>query len=189
MREVINLAFKAHATQLRKWGDLPLPYTVHLARVAQLVSWYYPQQTQMHRTAWLHDVLEDTDTSESKILEVAGSEVLSWVKGLTNMSMKHKGLPRADRKAMDRVHIKSQPWEVKVIKACDRLDNLRDVALADKKFKALYAQESLLLVEEALSDVVYDNPFLFHLLKKEIDQLQGRSTDILTWISSFKKED
>jgi (p)ppGpp synthase/HD superfamily hydrolase len=140
--DVLELAQEAHAGQTRKYtGE---PYLMHPLRVAALVGGYGPTCVLV---ALLHDVLEDCPAiSAMRIQAVAGLEVRCGVEALTNPSKGTK-FSRAERKKMDREHIATQPRDARIIKAYDRIDNLRDMGDAPADFRRLYAHESEQLLE------------------------------------------
>lgn len=147
----LNLATQAHNGTSRKYGSNE-PYVNHVIRVAFDVSRYNNTQTPhdiMVSAALLHDVLEDTDTPPENIKQTAGPDVLRIVQELTNPSHlpENKNKPRAERKRIDREHLKVASREAKLIKLADRLDNLRDVHQGPKDFQTKYAQESQLLLD------------------------------------------
>lgn len=137
------MARDAHEGQTRKYTGRP--YIEHPARVAARVAIVQGASPEMVAAAFLHDVLEDTDVSLEEI-ELFSPEAAELVVWLTNPS-KGSHLPRAERKRMDREHIVSAPWEARVIKLLDRIDNLREMEGAPTGFARLYGQESLLLAE------------------------------------------
>lgn len=145
-----HLAEEYHRGQYRKWGHAQDPYIWHPMRVAGLVTMVEFATPEMIQAAWLHDVLEDTKLTEADLVAKGfGGEVVFLVKALTNPS-KGTGLQRHERKAMDRQHISSAPWEARLIKLADRLDNLlemRNDPATPKDFVELYTGESRLLVE------------------------------------------
>lgn len=98
--------------------------------------------------AWLHDVLEDCcDKVDEFILqELMGDHVVHLVKELTNDDH-NLSLPRDQRKRRDCNRIRMISTEAKIIKALDRLDNLRDLPTAPPDFVRLYHQESMELMD------------------------------------------
>lgn len=133
----LGLAFAAHEGQFRKYGD-GVPYIQHPVRVSLMTA-----------AALLHDVLEDTEVPAEVIAQKCGPGVLEIVQELTNPAHlpEHRYKPRAVRKQIDRDHLKTVSREAKIIKLCDRIDNLRDVVNAPADFRSLYAAESSLLLE------------------------------------------
>jgi len=129
LQEAFLFAGKKHEGQYRKGG---LPYITHPLAVAEMVKeWGYDEDVQI--AALFHDLLEDTDATENDIVRLGGTEVLKVVKLLT----KTKDYVMAEYIAA----IKSDPI-AKVIKAADRLHNLRCAVTADETFRRKYIQES-----------------------------------------------
>lgn len=149
------LAKRAHEGQKRKHTGFP--YIYHPARVAGRVGILPGATEEMVAAAYLHDVLEDTTITKEEIEAETNAQVAFYVDCMTNKS-KGTGLPRAERKALDRKHLSEVPFEIKQIKAIDRIDNLLEIAGAPTDFKKLYAEESLLL-----ADVLGDSPLVHEL--------------------------
>lgn len=158
------LAARAHEGQKRKYSGLP--YITHPARVAGRVGILPGVTEELVAAAYLHDVLEDTKTTREEIEEATNAQVGFYVDCMTNRS-KDSGLPRAQRKAMDREHLAKIPDEVKLIKALDRIDNLLDCMEAPSDFKKLYSQESLLLADVLGSGPLIDELRAIALKMKE----------------------
>lgn len=138
------LAVRAHAGQKRKYTGFP--YITHPARVAGRVGILPGATEEMVAAAYLHDVLEDTTITREEIEEATNAQVGFYVDCMTNKS-KGTGLPRDQRKALDRKHLSEVPAEVKLIKTLDRIDNLLEMTDSPADFKRVYAAESLLLAD------------------------------------------
>lgn len=145
-----NLARKAHEGQKRKYTGRQ--YIEHPARVAGKIGLYVNVTEEMVAAAYLHDVLEDTQATFEDIVAATSQPTAELVKWVTNPSKQHPNLKREERKAMDREHLRWAPWEAKIIKMVDRIDNLLDMEGAAWDFRALYAQESIMLAD-AVGDV------------------------------------
>lgn len=151
--KVRELAEKSHAGQKRKYNGEP--YIYHPMNVASTVlNLDEPNLEEMVLAALLHDVLEDTKTTEQEILDVAGPNVLALVKELTNPSKGSK-LNRAARKQMDLEHLATVSREAKIIKLADRLDNIKDIAAVDDDFKFVYLNETKQLLPAIYSACPY----------------------------------
>lgn len=152
------LAYRAHEGQKRKYSGIP--YIAHPAELFfRFCGWVDSKERPefdgdwiliLKCAAWLHDVKEDCpQITDDQIMEAAGSlaiPVLAVVNWLTNPSKGTK-LPRAERKRMDREHLAKAPADIKVLKALDRIINLRDMkGSGDDGFIELYAEESVLLL-------------------------------------------
>lgn len=168
--EAAMYARHAHEGQKRKYSGID--YIIHPGRVANLVMLYGEKINDgMIAAAWLHDVIEDCRKSDGTqytyddITDSFGWYVADIVAALTNPSKYYQKLSRAERKAMDREHLRLCGHKVKLIKLADRLDNFRDVP-DDEDFKKLYADESY-----ALLDVIKDgNQYLAGCLVGEIQK-------------------
>lgn len=69
-----------HSSQ--KYGSLP--YTHHLSAVEQVLRRFTVTDENLLTAAWLHDVLEDTDTKAKEITELFGPAVATLVIAVTN---------------------------------------------------------------------------------------------------------
>jgi len=113
----VEFATRAHAGQ--KYGAGP--YTDHLEEVYGYVMKEYgsaPDAVALGCAAYLHDVLEDTDTTESQIAETFGGEIAVLVSACTGV-----GPNRRARNADIAVRIHAYPRAAK-IKLADRLANV-----------------------------------------------------------------
>ena len=127
-----------HTGQKRKYtGE---DYIVHPTEVAATVASLPDSTPEMIAAAYLHDVVEDTDTSVTDILEEFGMVVASYVNGLTDVSSPEHG-NRACRKAKDREWLENQCKEVQTIKMADLISNSSSIFEYDKKFAKVYLKE------------------------------------------------
>ena len=128
--------------QVRKYtGE---PYIVHPAAVVKLVSGV-PHTEEMLAAAWLHDTVEDTDTTIEEIQSEFGKEVAELVEMLTDVSKPEDG-NRTIRKALDRHHLAEASPEAKTIKLADLIDNSRSIIKYDPGFAKVFIPEMGLLV-------------------------------------------
>jgi len=129
-QEAFKFAEKKHDGQVRIGGA---PYITHPISVSEIVKeWGYGIEYQI--TALFHDLLEDTDASEDEIKRIGGENVLEAVKLLT----KSKGYIMEEYVR----RIKENPL-AKVVKAADRLHNLRCAVVTNDDFKRRYILESI----------------------------------------------
>lgn len=149
LKNALSLAFLAHEGQYRKYGD-NIPYVQHPIRVSLKVSKTVNAKVIPVAAALLHDVLEDTNVEKQVIINACGEDVLWLVEELTNPSKlpENQKKNRAERKRIDREHIAQASHSAKIIKLCDRIDNLYDLGGgAPQDFRSLYARESRLLLD------------------------------------------
>jgi (p)ppGpp synthase/HD superfamily hydrolase len=137
-------ATAAHARvgQVRKYTGVP--YITHPAAVAEIVR-SVPHTPEMLAAAWLHDVVEDTGTPATAILEAFGPEVAELVAWLTDVSTPADG-NRARRKAIDCAHSAKATPAAKTVKLADLIDNSRSILAHDPGFARLYLAEKRALL-------------------------------------------
>lgn len=148
VEKAIKFATESHNGQFRKWGvGIADPYIVHPLRVEKHCE-YFTSDRDVLAAAVLHDTVEDCENISLKdITNLFGVNVSLLVWELTNPSKQFPSIRRRDRKQMDRDHIAEASADAQAIKACDRIDNLRDMKLAPLDFVRLYTRESQLLSE------------------------------------------
>lgn len=130
------------AGQVRKYtGE---PYICHPAAVASLVR-VVDHTPEMLAAAWLHDTIEDTDTTADELRDEFGREVADLVVMLTDVSKPGDG-NRATRKALDRAHIAEASPAAKTIKLADLIDNTDSICSHDPDFAAVYLAEKRALL-------------------------------------------
>lgn len=112
----LELAKVAHAQQKRDEGD---PYVIHPIRLANtLIYDLGVRDTDLVIAGILHDVVEDSDISLKVIEERFGKKVAELVAALTREKDRETKRQKFER-------TKRGPPEVRLLKTCDWLDNLR----------------------------------------------------------------
>lgn len=168
---VKDLATKLHGDQKRKYtGD---DYVTHTFRVADIVK-EHGGDDNMVMAAILHDVLEDTPTTEDQLLdfmmEIVGPseaiDVVKMVKELTDIFTKenYPDLNRKGRKEMEAIRLGRVSPRAQTIKYADLLDNGEDIMKNDPKFGKVYLREKETILK-------YMNKGNKTLYKKCVDQL------------------
>lgn len=148
IQAVKDLATQLHGDQKRKYtGD---DYVTHTFRVADIVK-ENGGDDNMVMAAILHDVLEDTTTSEEGLLNHLLSivdpgnamNVLRLVKELTDVFTKesYPDLNRKGRKEMEAMRLGRISSRAQTIKYADLLDNGEDIMKNDPKFGKVYLKE------------------------------------------------
>lgn len=128
LRHVKFFAATKHAGQ--HYGMLP--YTHHLAAVEGVLRRFGFDQIDMLEAAWLHDVVEDTETKLKEVEEMFGSRVASLVGAVTNES----GPNRKIRAALTYPKIRECSGAV-ALKLADRIANVENGG----KLVAMYKKE------------------------------------------------
>ena len=123
-------AAEKHRGQTRRGG---IPYITHPIAVAEMLEKKGFDERYV-LAGIFHDLLEDTDATETEILDIGGPEVLRAVKLLT----KEPGYIMS--RYID--GIKSDPI-AREVKAIDRIHNLSCAAVCSEEFKLRYIKESI----------------------------------------------
>lgn len=144
-----NFATAAHESIAHKRKYTNEPYTIHIERVAYLVSMVTDNENAIS-AAWLHDVLEDVAPTnnqfdEKNMEKELGKEITSLVIQLTD-TPKMESVNRAQRKAIDRERLRISCDLVKTIKLADIIDNTLSITEHDKNFSIVYLREIEILL-------------------------------------------
>ncbi|NNC36767.1 MAG: bifunctional (p)ppGpp synthetase/guanosine-3',5'-bis(diphosphate) 3'-pyrophosphohydrolase [Acidimicrobiales bacterium] len=127
LERAYRLCMESHGKQMRHSGD---PYYAHPIAVAQIAA-QLRMDTDSICTALLHDVLEDTDTTEDDMRSEFGDVVTDLVKGVTKLGqleLSSTELSPEDKQAENFqkfVLAMSKDIRVLLVKLCDRLHNMR----------------------------------------------------------------
>ena len=136
-----NWAKKLHEGQFRISQE---PYIIHPLEVAKiLVDLKLDRDTII--AAFLHDVLEDTDTTPEEMKEKFGQDVVNLVQGVTKLS-KYQFKSKEERQAENfrRMLIAmAQDIRVVVLKLADRLHNMRTLSYMTTVKQKKIAQETM----------------------------------------------
>lgn len=179
-----TIAFKAHSTQ--KYGNQP--YSVHLESVAALAltacigtdcrnSAHFEPGSYGEiavALAYLHDIVEDTSITLSDIKTEFGDFIADCVALLTD----EQGINRKERKAktyakMSNIAKNSKYEIVLIVKACDRLANLRSCQTEKNTgLMNMYQKE-----QHAFKQAAF-RPGLCDEIWKQIDSIFGQPNPI-----------
>lgn len=142
------------------------PYINHPQAVVELVRGV-PHTEAMLAAAWLHDTVEDTETTLMEIKDNFGLEVFMFVEMLTDVSRPEEG-NRATRKALDRLHTARAMPPAKTIKLADLIDNSSSIIKYDPAFAKVYLRE-----KEALLNVLKEGDRVLWLRADRIVRSSG----------------
>ena len=113
--EAYKIAMRYHGEQM--YGDKP--YEVHLQAVRNVLVEFGHKDPLMLASAWLHDILEDTDYPVRALANNFGSEISDMVYAVSGF-----GANRKARAASAYVKIRKNP-NAAILKAADRIANMR----------------------------------------------------------------
>lgn len=117
-----DFALKAHQGQKRMSGE---PYFIHVFETAKNLTRYEMDAITI-AAGFLHDVLEDTQTTDTELEKEFGKEIVALVKGVTKLGqVKYKGQLRHVESLRKFIMALAQDYRVLMIKLADRLHNLR----------------------------------------------------------------
>ena len=182
-----NFALKAHATQKRKSGE---PYFIHVFETAKNLARYEMDATTI-AAGFLHDVLEDTETTEEELTAEFGPEIVGLVKGVTKLGrVKYQGHTRHVESLRKFLMAIAQDYRVLMIKLADRLHNLRTLEHVRPDKQKRIAMESIEVyapladrlgigrLKGEIEDAAF--PFAFPAEAKETQKLLQERSEILT---------
>ncbi len=139
-------AYKKHDGQTRKYtGEI---YWFHPHAVAQIIE-KSGGTVAMIQAAYLHDILEDTDTNFEELRDEFGIEVAHLVWELTDV-FTHAAYPafcRATRKKWECQRLADIHPDAKKIKLADIADNTKSIVEHDPKFAIVYLREKADMLE------------------------------------------
>lgn len=133
---------RAHAGQVRLSGE---PYLSHPLEVGYILADMKLDGVSV-AAALLHDVIEDTRTTEEEISELFGDEVMHIVAGVTKLSKLSFTSTEARQAESIRKMLLAMADDIRVIliKLTDRLHNMRTLQFhKNQRKKAKIAQETL----------------------------------------------
>ena len=140
LRQVLKFATDKHRGQTRSGGE---PYIGHPVRVAQTIEKFKKSHNldALIAAAYLHDTIEDTDTTHEDLEKLFGGLVASLVKELTSDQEKIRAMGKSEYLSRKMAHEMSS--YALIIKLADRLDNVQDIATAKSaKWRARYKDET-----------------------------------------------
>ena len=159
----MNIVEKARIFATQKHGEIDHrrkytnePYINHPAAVVDILRSINHSDTML-AVAWLHDTVEDTNTTYTEILNNFGVEVLAGVDWLTDKYADPKLGNREIRKFLERQRFFNAPTWVKTVKLADLIDNSRSILQHDKGFAATYLVEK----QNLLNALTNGDDFLF----------------------------
>lgn len=139
--DALEFATRAHSGQTRSDGS---PYINHPIAVAENVVRYKDafgdELIDFVRAAYLHDTLEDTETTFEELENLFGSNVAQIVLDMTSdkEQIKIQGKTEYLKQKMSKMRD-----EVLALKLCDRLHNVEDIKTAkSEKWRKKYRAET-----------------------------------------------
>ena len=136
VKKAYEFAAKKHADQKRRSGE---PYIIHPTQVAYILAQMKMDEETL-AAAFLHDVVEDTDTTLQQLKEMFGAKVAMLVDGVTKLG-KIEYISKEERQIENYRKMflaMAQDIRVVIIKLADRLHNMRTM-----KYMPVHKQQSI----------------------------------------------
>ena len=168
--EALQFATQAHAGQTRAGGD---PYISHPVRVANHIKQFKKSHNldALLSAAYLHDTIEDTDTTQEVLHDLFGGLVASLVKELTSDPEQIKKMGKAAYLSHKMAAMSSYAL---VIKLADRLDNVKDITTTrTPQWRQKYKAET-----EHILDYIEKNRVLSGTHKKLIGLIRNKISEL-----------
>jgi guanosine-3',5'-bis(diphosphate) 3'-pyrophosphohydrolase len=125
--EAAELAARRHNGMARK-GRGSEPYINHLAEVANLLAAATDgTDAELVAAGWLHDSIEDTETTREELAREFSERVAALVVECTD----DMSLPKAERRRLQVVNASHKSLGAKLIKIADKVSNIRARILPD----------------------------------------------------------
>lgn len=174
-----DFAIECHGNQMYS----ELPYISHLEDVRNIVASVLPESDfgiKCRIVAWLHDIIEDTETTKKNIENAFGWVIAQSVSNLTD----EPGRNRKEKK-LKTYYKMARLWESyqnttkisRIVKIADRLSNVRScVKNNDKDKLQMYKQEHGMFIIAC-----YDQYLAVKNLMNELDDLLGHPRFMECW--------
>jgi guanosine-3',5'-bis(diphosphate) 3'-pyrophosphohydrolase len=164
-QKTILFAAERHGEQKIPGSDIP--YIVHVSNVCMEIIFAAAHTNGFDwklavQAALLHDVLEDTPTTEDELMAEFGAAVTAGVKALS----KNENLPKEEQLSDSLGRIKEQPKEIWAVKLADRITNLQPPPSYWSREKISNYKKDALLIYDMLKE---GNAYLAERLKSEIE--------------------
>lgn len=117
--QALSFATRKHRAQRRK-GRVKEPFVDHPIRVACRLQRHGLDEPVLIASAYLHDVLEDTDCSPAELEDTFGGEVVAIVQELTD----NKHLLKSMRKQYQVERAPYLSLKARLIRLSDKIDNV-----------------------------------------------------------------
>lgn len=190
IKKSFEFAKKAHLYQKRSSGE---PYIKHPLEVAKIVR-ELGLETPSLVAAFLHDVVEDTETTLKDVEDNFGEEVSVLVDGLTKIQ--HFGESKSEKsiEALRKILLASaKDIRVLIIKLADRLHNMRTLDIIPAEKQERVSRETLRIyvpiaqkigmysLKWELEDLSfkYTNPEMYWFIKEKVGLKREEREEII----------
>ena len=194
--EAYRFSEKAHSGQKRRSGEAYISHPVSVACIAAR----FHLDSQSIQAALLHDVVEDTEVTESDIEFRFGKQVSVLVKGLSKLDkVEFQDANEAQAENFRKMLLAmTQDVRVMLIKLSDRLHNMQTIQSLDESRKIRIAQETVDIyapianrlglnnLYQELEDLCFEvlHPVRYKTIQKAIKASRGNRKEVIEKISN-----
>lgn len=149
--KALEFAREKHKGQIRK-NNTTVEYITHPINVANLVKKYANNAVNIDdlvSSAYLHDTLEDTNTTYEELICNFGNIISNLVKELTNNDVLKKEMGKTKYLSMKMANMSE---DALIIKLCDRLDNVSSLYDTNKAFIDKYLRETISILNYIINN-------------------------------------
>ncbi|CCB65679.1 MULTISPECIES: HD domain-containing protein [unclassified Hyphomicrobium] len=142
IQDVRDFALAKHEGQTRTHDGKP--YIAHLDGVASILREHGYTAPEVIAAAFLHDTLEKTDTTLEELIEKFGmvvAELVFWLTDTEQGSREARALEAAWR-------LSRAPWDAKLIKLADIIDNGTAIIMCNPDFGPTFLDEKRLQLKK-----------------------------------------
>ena len=194
--EAYRFSEKAHSGQKRRSGEAYISHPVSVACIAAR----FHLDSQSIQAALLHDVVEDTDSTELEIESKFGKQVSTLVTGLSKLDkVEFQDANEAQAENFRKMLLAmTQDVRVMLIKLSDRLHNMQTIQSLDERKKIRIAQETIDIyapianrlglnnLYQELEDLCFEvlHPVRYKTIQKAIKASRGNRKEVIEKISN-----
>jgi len=194
--EAYRFSEKAHSGQKRRSGEAYISHPVSVACIAAR----FHLDSQSIQAALLHDVVEDTEVTESDIELKFGKQVSMLVTGLSKLDkVEFQDANEAQAENFRKMLLAmTQDVRVMLIKLSDRLHNMQTIQSLDESKKIRIAQETVDIyapianrlglnnLYQELEDLCFEvlHPVRYKTIQKAIKASRGNRKEVIEKISN-----
>lgn len=145
VKQAKKFAREKHVGQKRISGE---DYFEHPNRVAEIVKKYEGNSKELIAAAYLHDVLEDTETNVDELKVLFGDKITKLVVEMTTDKIKGELVGKTKYLSDKLSDEKLMSCSALIIKLADRLDNVGDLNELDRKFSKRRKEETKIILDK-----------------------------------------
>ena len=171
INEAYAFAEKKHIGQTRQNGT---PYIHHPIQVVEVIKQYFsnhPKIDELMIAGYLHDTIEDTETTIDEIRLQFGHYVAHLVESVTNNEQLKQKMGKTNYLCDKMVNMDEDALNLKL---CDRLANVLDLCHASTTFAKKYKKETITIIQflsnkKPMTDIQKE---IIKRIEKELNDLQ-----------------